>query len=233
MDRLNFFKEIPPRRLLWLAAALVGGWLAGCKSADQFGGYDPLKDTRNPAQVASVAPVVPANNAGSNAPGAFDPINTLRVGDPVMVTYSDLPAETKIPPTEDTVKEDGTITLIYYQKFTAVGKTVGKLQDEIRAFYVPAYFRNLTVTVKTQDRVFTVGGEVKNANRYVYTGYTTVMRAIDIAGGFTDYARKTKIVLTRANGTQITVNGKEARKHQEKDPEVYPGDRVDVQKRLW
>src|SRR5258708_32978473 len=116
MEIVKFFYQIRPRRVLWLAAMLVGGWLAGCKSADQFGGYDPLKDTRNPAQVASVAPIVPATNAGSNASGAFDPINTLRVGDPVMVTYSDLPAETKIPPTEETIKEDGKITLIYNQK---------------------------------------------------------------------------------------------------------------------
>ncbi len=198
MEIVKFFKEIPPRRVLWLAVVFVGGWLTGCKSADEFGGYDPLKDTRNPAQVASVAPVVPAT-----------------------------------PPTEETIKEDGKITLIYNQKFVAVGKTAGQLQDEIRTNYVPAYFRNLTITVKTQDRVFNVGGEVKTPNRYVYTGYTTVMRAIDIAGGFTDFARKTKIILTRANGQKIKVNGKEARDHPEKDPEVYPGDRVDVMKRLW
>jgi protein involved in polysaccharide export with SLBB domain len=233
MEIVNCFKKIQPRRALWLAVVIVGSSLIGCKSADQFGGYDPLKDTRNPAQVASVAPVVPATNAGGNVSRAGDSFNVFRVGDPIMVTFSDLPTETQIKPIEDTIKEDGTITLIYYRKFVAVGKTAGQLQDEIRAFYVPDYFKNLTVTVKTQDRVFHVGGEVKNANRYIYTGYTTVMRAIDTAGGFTDFAKKTRIILTRANGQKIKVNGKEARDHPEKDPEVYPGDRVDVMKRLW
>ncbi|HEX4645593.1 MAG TPA: SLBB domain-containing protein [Verrucomicrobiae bacterium] len=221
---MNFVKKIQPRRAFWLAVALVGCSLVGCKSADEFG-FDPLKEARNPAQVASVAPVVPAN--------PVNPVNTLRIGDPVMVTFSDLPSDTKIPPIEDSVKEDGTITLSFNKKFTAVGKTVGQLQDEIRKFYVPDYFRNLTVTVKTQDRVFTVGGEVKTPNRYIYTGYTTVMRAIDTAGGFTDFAKKTRIILTRSNGEKIKVNGKEARDHPEKDPEIYPGDRVDVTKRLW
>lgn len=233
MEIVKFFKEIPPRGALWLAAVLVGGGLAGCKSADGFGGYDPLKDTRNPAQVASVAPVVPATNAGGNVSRAGDSFNVFRVGDPIMVTFSDLPPDTQIKPIDETIKEDGTITLSYNRKFVAVGKTAGQLQDEIRAFYVPDYFKNLTVTVKTQDRVFTVGGEVKKPDRYIYNGYTTVMRAIDIAGGFTDYASKTKITLTRASGQKIPVNGKKARDHPEKDPEVYPGDRVDVMKRLW
>ena len=232
MEIVNLFKNIQPRQALWLVLVIVGSSLAGCKSADDFG-FDPLKDTRNPAQVASVAPVVPVTNAGGNVSRTGDTFNVFRVGDPIMVTFSDLPSETQIKPIEDTIKEDGTITLIYNQKFVAVGKTAGQLQDEIRTNYVPAYFRNLTITVKTQDRVFTVGGEVKTPNRYIYNGYTTVLRAIDTAGGFTDYARKTRIILTRANGTQITVNGKEAQKHHEKDPEVYPGDRVDVSKRAW
>jgi protein involved in polysaccharide export with SLBB domain len=234
MQRVNFFRQIAPRRVLWLAAALVGGWLAGCKSADEFGGYDPLKDTRNPAQVASVAPVVPATNAGGgNVSRASNSFNVFRVGDPIMVTFSDIPPDAQIKPIDETIKEDGTITLSYNQKFVAVGKTAGQLQDEIHDHYVPAYFKNLTVTVKTQDRVFTVGGEVKTPNRYVYTGYTTVLRAIDTAGGFTDYAKKTRIILTRANGQKIPVNGKKARDNPDKDPEVYPGDRVDVMKRLW
>src|SRR5260370_5210841 len=96
MEIVKFFKEIPPRRVLWLAVVFVGGWLTGWKSADEFGGYDPLKDTRNPAQVASVAPVVPATNAGGNVSRAGDSFNVFRVGDPIMVTFSDLPAETQI-----------------------------------------------------------------------------------------------------------------------------------------
>jgi protein involved in polysaccharide export with SLBB domain len=231
MEIVKFFRGIPSRRALWLAAVLVGGGLAGCKSADEFG-FDPLKDTRNPAQVSSVAPVVLSNNDG-NVSRASNSFNVFRVGDPIMVTFSDLPPEIQIKPIEETIKEDGTITLIYNQKFVAVGKTAGQLQDEIHDHYVPGYFRNLTVTVKTQDRVFTVGGEVKKPDRYIYNGYTTVMRAIDIAGGFTDYARKTGIILTRASGQKIQVNAKKARDHPEKDPEVYPGDRIDVSKRLW
>ena len=56
------------------------------------------------------------------------------------------------------VKDDGTVTLIYNRVFHAAGKRTGELGKEIRDFYVPAYFINLTVTVRiSADRFFYVG----------------------------------------------------------------------------
>ncbi len=151
--------------------------------------------------------------------------NTLTVG------FADTPAP--INPIDDVIKEDGSITLIYNQKFQAAGKTVGALQSEIRDRYVPQYFRYLTVSIKTAERFIFVGGEVKAPNRQVYSGRTTVLTAIDIAGGFGDFADKKHVRLTRANGQKFTVNCSKAMDHRELDLEVYPGDQVFVKKRIW
>lgn len=156
---------------------------------------------------------------------------TLHKGDSVIVSFTDTP--TQIPPVEDTVKEDGSITMIYNERFQAEGKTIGQLQQEIRDRYVPKYFRYLTVTIKTQERFYYVGGEVRSPNRFIYSGRITVLGAIDTAGGFTDFARKGKVQVTRANGKTFHVDCREALSHPEKNVEIYPGDKINVPKRAW
>jgi protein involved in polysaccharide export with SLBB domain len=207
--------------------------LAGCQSTekpnDKAFGYNPLKgDSPN----APVAGLPDAANALAN------PVETgtngiiLNVGDSVIVKFSDL--NSTLEAVEQQVKEDGSITLYFDEKFQAAGKTVRALQAEIRERYVPKYYVNMTPHIKTQDKFFSVGGEVKSGNRYVYTPPMTVLRATDVAGGFTDFARKGKVTVTRGTtGAQETEDCVKARKHPELDLPVYPGDTVFVPKRIW
>ena len=51
----------------------------------------------------------------------------FRVGDSLTVTFTDTP--TVIPPFEEKIKEDGTITLTLNQTFKADGKTRGELGE--------------------------------------------------------------------------------------------------------
>jgi len=60
-----------------------------------------------------------------------------------------------------------------------------------------------------------------------------VLRAIDSAGGFTEFAKKSRVTITRANGRQITVNCAKALEHPEFDLDVFPGDKVWVKKRWF
>ena len=69
----------------------------------------------------------------------------------------------QIPEHSEPIKEDGTITFRYIGAVQAAGKTPGELQNEIHNLYVPKYYVRLTVTVKSEDRVYYVGGEVKQA----------------------------------------------------------------------
>ena len=113
----------------------------------------------------------------------------------------------------------------------AIGKTVSQLQDEIRNMYVPKLFVLLTVNIKTEDRVYYVGGEVRQPARQPYIGDITVLRAIDSVGGFTDFANRKKIELRRANGDVHIIRWDKARTNSKLDLKVYPNDQITVHRR--
>ena len=141
--------------------------------------------------------------------------------------------ETPIPQHEERIKEDGTITLSLIGSVKAEGKTPGQLQKDIRDLYVPKYYsQSLNVTVKSQDRFFYVGGEVKANNRYPWVEGMTIVKAIQNAGGFTDYAKSSKVRVTRADGKTFTVNYDKAIVNPELDVPIYPDDSINVP-RKW
>ena len=167
----------------------------------------------------------------SGAPAAGKTSDVLNIGDLVTVIFSDTPTPT--PPFEERVKDDGTITLLLNQTFQVAGKTRSTVEKEVRTRYVPAYFVNLTVTVKPQERYFYVNGEVKTPSRQPHPGELTVLKAIASAQGFTDFANKKKVRLTRADGHTVIVNCAKALKDAQLDPPVYPGDKIDVPRSIW
>ena len=85
-------------------------------------------------------------------------------------------------------------------------KPAGDLEDAIHNLYVPNYYRYLTVIVRNEGRFFYVKGQVRNPNQYPYIKEMTVLKAIAVAGDFTDFAKKTKVLVTRADGRKVTVN---------------------------
>jgi polysaccharide biosynthesis/export protein VpsN len=181
---------------------------------------DPPHPTNPPTQ-----PVV--MGVGTNS-SSFGP---LRVGDRVVVEMTGTP-ETIQPFAQD-ISADGTISMNYIGHVQAAGKTPGELQDEIQAAYVPAWYKHLSVSVTPPQRFFSVGGQVNKGDRFPWTGPTTVTRAIQAAGGFDPFAAKKKVRLTRVDGTVIIVDCIDVLDHPEKDPPVYPGDKVDVPRRYW
>ena len=115
----------------------------------------------------------------------------------------------------------------------AVGKTTGELQNEIHDDYVPKYFVRLTVTVKSGDRVYYVGGEVKGGGRQLYVDGTTVTKAIKSAGGLTDFANHSKVWLTPSTGAAHPGELRQCPQKPGQDPPVYPDDQINVEKRLF
>jgi protein involved in polysaccharide export with SLBB domain len=188
---------------------------------------EKVANSNGSGMATTIASVIP--KAGSNGTESELSANLLRAGDEIVVNFSDTP--TPILPLSITVKDDGTVTIIYNQSFQAAGKTLGALQNDIHERYVPVYFKFLTVNLTTQRRFFTVGGEVKSPNRYEYSGKMTVLGAIATSGGFTDFSKKGKIQVTRSNGKTIMVDGIKALKNSELNIEIFPGDRIDVEKR--
>jgi protein involved in polysaccharide export with SLBB domain len=226
------------RGMAGLGLLLAGIFLAGCQTDDTYK-FDPVAPGTAPAAPAAAAPTsngVPAfllsgTNTSSSSSSSDMSGMLLQVGDKIAVAFSDTPST--IPAIGDTIKDDGSITLIYNQQFQAAGRTIGALQADVRDRYVPQYFKYLTVTITPDSRFYSIGGEVRAPSRQVYSGKMTVLRAIDTAGGFTDFARKTRVQVTRASGDTVTVNCVKALSQPDLDVEIYPGDKVFVPKRIW
>jgi protein involved in polysaccharide export with SLBB domain len=155
----------------------------------------------------------------------------FHVGDTVTVDFSGTadPILEHVEP----IKEDGTITLPYIGPVRALGRTAGELQNDIHDLYVPKYYVRLTITVSSPQRVFYVGGEVKQPGRQLYIGETTVTKAIQAAGDFTDFANRSKVWLIRSTGDRIKVNCNKALQDPSLDPPVYPGDQIQVPRRIF
>jgi protein involved in polysaccharide export with SLBB domain len=156
----------------------------------------------------------------------------LRNGDRIKVELSGIPDN--MPAQEQDIKEDGSINLPYVGRLIAADKSPSKLEQEITTNYVPRYFTHITVTVTPMARFFFVGGQVNNnaSGRILYTGPITVMGAIQAAGDFTPFAKKSHVQITRSNGTIEYVNCVKALKHPEQDLPVYPGERIFVDRRF-
>ena len=89
-------------------------------------------------------------------------------------------------------------------------------------------------TIYSDTRVYSVGGQVRSPGRQVYVGATTVTKAIQSAGDFTDFAAGNRVQLTRADGKIILVNSVKAARDPSLDPPVYPGDKIVVsQQTFW
>ncbi len=202
---------------IWAATVVLvlsGLFLAGCKSH----GPDPHTTASNEK------PVVDPDRGGADF---------IRIGDTLTISFADVPIP--LAAFEDKVREDGMIMLMQNKSFVVTNKTTAELEKEIRTVYVPDYFKNMTVNVVhgVQTRFYYVGGEVKSPGRQVYTGPITVTKAIQTAGDFTDFAKKTKVRLTRVDGRVQVVDCKKAILDARLDPDVYPGDKIHVPRRVW
>jgi polysaccharide export outer membrane protein len=158
-------------------------------------------------------------------------LDELRPGDLVTITFSDLPATVSMPEQKVRVKEDGTLSLPMNLSVQAAPKSIGVVEKEIVALYVPKYFVKLTVTLRTEDRWYSVGGEVRQPGRQGYMGPTTVIRAIQSAGDFTDFAKKTAVRIHRADGRLEIIDCKKAIKNPKFDVPICPGDAINVPRR--
>ncbi len=196
---------------------------------------EPSTQDNTAAANPGVAPISTgrANSGGST--NIEETSEIIRPGDVLLITFADLPKDYTLPAFDQRVKDDGSITLLYNQPFQAAGKRTGEMEREIRAFYVPRYFINMTPTVRisTENRFYYVGGEVRAPGKFPYISGITVSKAIAAAGGFTDFANKRSVKLTRPSGRKQTVNCNQVIDHPERDPLVFPDDSIHVNRRIF
>jgi polysaccharide export outer membrane protein len=222
---MKLFWKLSGLLLLVCGTLFSGAMLSGCASSSN----DPVF-SENPVAPSPTMTDSPDDIISSGADAA-----RFHIGETVTVTFSGIDSNEllQMPASNQTINEDGTISLPYIGSVKATGKTPGELQNDIHDLYVPKYYVRLTISVNSPDRIFYVGGEVKTPGRQLYVGVTTVTKAIQSAGDFTDFANRGKVWLIRADGQRIKVNCNKALEDPSQDLPVYPGDQIQVPRRLW
>jgi polysaccharide export outer membrane protein len=133
------------------------------------------------------------------------------------------------------VRPDGKISLALLNDVQATGRTPMQLGSDIteklKGFISEPQVTVIVAKINSQ-RIFVVG-EVPRTGSYTLLPSMTAVDAISSAGGFTPFAKRTKIyILRKENGQVVSIpfNYKEVVKsrHSEKDVVLKPGDRIVV-----
>jgi polysaccharide export outer membrane protein len=136
----------------------------------------------------------------------------------------------------EVVRPDGKISLPLIGEIQASGKTQAQLESEV-VQKLRQYVSEPQVTVivkEVHSAKVSVLGEVRKPGVYPIKEKATVLDAIALAEGFTEYAKKTHVILIRvsANGDEkhIELNVDDLVKRSKGDPiYVQPYDKIYVQ----
>jgi polysaccharide export outer membrane protein len=134
------------------------------------------------------------------------------------------------------IRPDGKISIPLVGEMVASGKTATELQKEITMKYTQ-FIADPAVTVVVKEvnsPKVSVLGEVKNPGMYKIKDRATLLDAIALAGGLTEYAKKDKIMIIRVepSGEQrrLKVNLDDQIKGRRTDPfYVLPYDKIYIE----
>jgi polysaccharide export outer membrane protein len=131
------------------------------------------------------------------------------------------------------VAPDGRISIGLINEVMAAGLTREQLQNEIiRRLKEGGFLRDPTVTVNVtgfNSKKYSINGEVNKPGASPLVVPTTVLEALVNAGGFKDFANKSKIRILRGNKTFLfNWNQVIAGKHREQNIYLEPGDVIIV-----
>lgn len=234
---------------LWVVGVLAAVLAAsGCRmvrsSADAGGGEPALRLDRSapygdvvvetppqPAPAPAAETAEPAMAVATNAaalPSTGGASYRLRSGDTLIIHLR----TTQLEQIESLVDENGDVKMPFIGTVRAAGLTASELEDRIQKEYIEKkIYRYMTVHVLVPTRSYFVSGEVRAPGRFSLVGSVKVLQAIATAGGYTDFADRTNVLLTRGDKT-IRVNAKDFQQSPEKDIEIESGDQI-VVKRSW
>ena len=179
-------------------------------------------------------------HSGSSAPSGFTdrtPRYQLRKGDSFDVDFSFSPEFNQTV----TVQPDGFVTLKGATSVRVENQTVPEATETIKAAYAHILHEPaIAIVLKDFEKPFFIaGGQVTRPGKYELRSDTTLSEAVAVAGGFTDAAKHSQVVLFR----RVSTNMVEARvfdlKHMlasrnlEEDPHLSPGDMLYVPQSTW
>ena len=146
--------------------------------------------------------------------------------DPLFIRFSGVLDQVQLDPVID---ENGEISLLHIEdSIIAAGLTTSELEDKIERLYIEGeIYRNISVNVTMTAKVYYVQGEVLQPGQFPLSSGTTLLQAIASARGYTSFANKKKITITR-QGKIYTYNLKILEKDPAKDVKIEAGDVIKV-----
>lgn len=160
----------------------------------------------------------------SNRPYLIGPFDKLKID---VFGIEDLSKEVQID-------ASGRLSFPLIGVVEASGLTPGELSGELEKRLQGRYVRDPQVTVnleETVSQVITVDGQVDQPGLYPVIGRMTLMRAVATAGGTSEFAKLSDVVIFRTvNGDQLAglYNLKAIRRGNYGDPEVFANDVIVV-----
>jgi polysaccharide export outer membrane protein len=211
---------------------IVASVVASLMIAGLAAAQDPSKRPSAPAASAPAAsaPAAAPPAAAAPAPGvAVGPEYKIGIDDVLdIAVWNNTTVSRTVP-----VRPDGKITLPLINEVQAAGLTPTQLRAALMAKlveYMPT--PELSVIVReVHSNKISVLGEVRKAGRYEITQRATVLDAVALAGGFNDWARRSKLVIMRheASGVKrIPVNYNRIVAEEDENVILQPGDIVVV-----
>lgn len=149
----------------------------------------------------------------------------LRPGDTMTISLLGIPE----PITSAVqIDEQGTIRLQYIGAVNAAGLTASELSQSIRDAYITKnFYTALDVSVNVTERYIYIGGEVQRPGRIPWSPDLTLAKAVQSAGGFSLYAKESKVTLTR-DRQAYEFDVMLAQRQPNEDPLLFPGDSIQV-----
>jgi polysaccharide export outer membrane protein len=168
----------------------------------------------------------------TNDPAPVPTSDVMRTGDKVTIRLTGVPDQGYI--IEVQIPQSGEVTVpLLTQPFRAAGRTAGDLAQEIMETYKEQrIYTTPDVTVIPEERYVSVGGDVRNPSRVVYTPDLTLLSAINSCGGFTDYAKRNTVRILRGQRIMY-IDAVQAARTPGADPLLYPGDQIYVPRTIF
>lgn len=197
--------------LLLVAIVLVGG--CAIQPVHAPGTTTPLVETGASA---------PRGWATSGQDDAYE----LKPLDPIYIRFSGIMEQQQL---EVVIDENGEINLLHINTpIKAEGLTTSELEKEIERRYVEGgIYKNVSVNVTMTAKLYYVQGEVNQPGQFQLMSGMTLLQAIAGARGYTPFANKKKVTITRY-GKIYTYNVKELEKDPSRDVKVEAGDVIKV-----
>lgn len=194
--------------------------LGGCAGKAHIGGSDKI----SVVQATELPAPTRGDQSSSDRPYLIGPF------DKVSIDVFNVPELSR----EVQADASGRIALPLIGTIDAAGKTPAELAQAIASALRGQYVRNPQVTVnlkETVSQVVTVDGEVREPGLYPVIGHMSLMRAVAVAKGTSEFAKLSDVVVFRTVNNQrmaALYNLKAIRRGAYQDPEIYANDVIIV-----